>query len=164
MSAVTKGPEASIDMSIMGFISADISMSILPPCLADKQLLPDLVFLTLEALSNLITHHTLRIKEWVAAGLIHRIVIDEIHTVHGECFRTVCQILPRIVSLKIPVIAVSGSLPKGFRNHLLCHLGMCSMATPDHVNLVEDEDLLGDFPTGFQLTMLSKLHRRQGRF
>ena len=149
-SAKSKGIEASIDMSIFGFTADDIGMSALPPCLADQLLLPDLCFLTMEALGKLVTYHALRIKEWVTAGLIHRIVLDEVHTIFAERFRSAYDVLPRVVCLNVPMITMSGSLPAGFKNHLLFHLGMCTPLTLGDVDLVESDDLLGTFPTGFR--------------
>ncbi len=148
-SAVKKGLGASIDMSIMGFTSTDIGQSFLPPCLADKLLLPDIVFFSLEALSNLVRFHASRIKERVKDGLIHRIFIDEIHLAHGERFRPSCGILPRIVALNIPVMTMSGSLPDAFTPCLLSHLGACNQDKAGEVDLVECEELLGHFPMGF---------------
>jgi hypothetical protein len=157
-SALSLEIDTTMDMDIVGFTSEDMGQNQLPPCFRDRQSLPDLCFLTLDALVKLVSSHSLRIKEWVAAGLIHRIVIDEVHTVFGERYRSAYEVLPKLASLNIPVTTMSGSLPPGFRDNLFCHLGMCDPRTVEQVKVVESENLLGVFPPGFQFIVEEVQH------
>ena len=54
------------------------------------------------------------------------------------------------LSHSTPVMTMSGSLPDAFTPHLLSHLGTCNQDEAGEVDLVESEELLGHFPSGFE--------------
>ena len=77
--------------------------------------LPHLMFLSLEALHSLFTHHGTIIESWKERKLIRCIFIDEVHTIITELnFRTCYSVFQELATLGIPLIALSGTLDKNF--------------------------------------------------
>jgi hypothetical protein len=72
--------QSVFDIDIQGYTGQDIQVSSLPLVLQEARLLPEILFLTLEAAVNLVSHHGSKMNEWVGKGLVKRIFIDEVHT------------------------------------------------------------------------------------
>jgi len=95
----------------------DIHDNILPNILRDQPSLPTILFLSLEAISLLLKHHFNFMEELVSGDLIHKIYMDECHTILSENnFRKSYSCLSKLSLLKIPVMNLSGSFPKHFIN------------------------------------------------
>ena len=119
-----------------------------PGELADERVLPDIVFVSPEALRNLIQYQSARLGRLCSGGHIHRIIVDEIHTLFMEEFRSVYEYFPRLSTLGIPVTVMSGTVPPPFRDHLLRYLGLSREGlTPE---IIDGGDVLGHFPRDFR--------------
>jgi superfamily II DNA/RNA helicase len=158
LSSARNKTEAVIDMAIEGFDGQDIGESSLPPLLQEARLLPDILFVSLEAVVNLIRYHSPRIKEWVSMGLVKRFVIDEVHTLLSENFRSAYNFLPSLVKFEVPVMVMSGTVPSPLVPYLVRHLGMSSDAALDDIDVIECEDCLGTFPSDFRFTVQQDEH------
>lgn len=91
----------------------DIDEHLLPNCLRDKSMLPSIIFLSLEAIVCIVKYHTHFIQELVDNSLIHKIFIDECHTILSELsFREKYIYMNRLGAMGIPITAMSGSYPK----------------------------------------------------
>lgn len=139
-----------IDMELEGFDGQDIKEGTLPLLLQESQLLPNILFLSLEAMVNLIRFHSPKMKEWVALGLIQRIVVDEIHTLLAESFRSAYDFLPSLVTFEVPLIIMSGTVPRPLVPFLIRHLGMSADSELADVDLIHCDDCLGAFPSDFE--------------
>jgi hypothetical protein len=72
----------SLNSSICVFSGQDISDGVLPEELWEKDNLPSLLFLNLDAMNNLFKCFSEELKSWV--NVIDKIVIDEVHTILSE--------------------------------------------------------------------------------
>lgn len=143
---------SKLDINVEGFMGTDIGQTTLPLCLQEPVLLPDIVFLSLEALVNLLKFHIPAMKRWVSAELIGHFIIDEIHTIYGESFRNSYETLPSLVQFEVPVMTMSGTVPKLWVPYLVRHLGMSSDDQLADVDIIEVDDCLGSFPPDFRFT------------
>ena len=100
---------------IDSLIGSEINDNILPNILRDKAALPSILFLSLEAIALLIKHHWEYIEELAEESLVHKIYIDECHTLLSELnFRNKYAQLTKLVSIGLPIMTLSGSFPKVF--------------------------------------------------
>jgi hypothetical protein len=145
--------QSIFDIDIEGYTGQDIQVSSLPLVLQEARLLPEILFLTLEAAVNLVSHHGSKMNEWVGKGLVKRIFIDEVHTMLGEGFREAYATLPSLVKFEVPVMTMSGTVPGPLVPYLLRHLGMSTEEKLRDVDVVECDDCLGYFPPDFEFTV-----------
>jgi superfamily II DNA helicase RecQ len=144
------------DISTLGLTGKDIRQSsALPDGIKDKTMLPAILFLSLEALVNLLKFHHTTLNEWAVEHLIHRFIIDEVHTIYGESFRSAYEALPQLARYGIPIATMSGTVPRPLIPFLLPYLGLCLDDTLENLDLVETEDCLGSFPIDFNFLVHS---------
>ena len=116
----------------------DIHDNVLPNILRDKKSLPTILFLSLEGISALIKHHCCFMEELVSCELIHKIYIDECHTILSETnFRKSYACFTKLSVLKIPIMNLSGSFPKHFINGYLDYMHG-SMKTDSYNYFIHD--------------------------
>jgi len=135
-------------ISICVFKGGDVTECCLPEELSDTDALPNLLFLNLDAMSNLFHFHFEALKSWV--GFMDKIVLDEIHTIYSELsFREKYKVCSQLPLLGIPILALSGSVPL-FALPRLAHR-LCLTVTNDltDVKVIHGADIVGDFPDGF---------------
>ena len=145
--------EGKLEMDILSLTGQDIGESSLPGCLSEVEALPHLLFLTLEAMTKLIQHHVPAMTSWVEGNVIHRFIIDEIHTIYSEHFRSVYEVLPRMVRFGVPVMTLSATVPGRLVPSLLRHLGMSTDPSFLDVVMVDCHDGLGHFPSDFRFSI-----------
>jgi hypothetical protein len=137
-------------ISICVFKGGDIMDGCLPEELSDSSALPNLLFLNLNAMSNLFTFHFEVLKSWVP--FMDKIVLDEVHTIFSELsFREKYKVCAQLPLLGIPILALSGSVPL-FALPKLAHR-LCLTITKDLADLkvIHGTDIVGDFPKGFAI-------------
>jgi superfamily II DNA helicase RecQ len=149
--------QKQFDVSIESITTRELSNQSLPALLADDENLPDLVFVSLDAFVALFTNHSTSLSRWESGGKIHQIIIDEIHTIYGEIFRVAYQRLSELARFKIPIMTLSGTIPRTLVKQLSCHLNMTlngdgsDKDNGSDMDVIASEDLLGRFPSGFTI-------------
>ena len=93
----------------------DIRDNILPNILRDKDSLPSIIFVSLEAIRILFQHHASYLEELQRDDLIFKIYVDECHTILSELsFRDSYSCLAKLARLNIPMAVFSGSFQRAF--------------------------------------------------
>jgi hypothetical protein len=153
--AASRFLENIVDVWISTLNATDFRGSSVPDELLVDEIIPDLLFLTIDALSALMEKQKPRLANLCRKGLISRFVVDEIHTLLVEDFRSVYQCLQQLPSFGVPILTISGSLPKPFRSTLLGYVGMQHLEVPiggtNGVKLISDGDILGGFPSNWEV-------------
>lgn len=94
-----------------------------PNVLRDEDSLPSILFLSLEALSNLTEYHFDHLQKLSDKGKVYKFFVDECHTLLSELnFRRKYTSLQKIVRLKIPTMLFSGSFQKSFITKFMDYL------------------------------------------
>ena len=135
------------------FHSTDFGPAKFPQELRDDNILPDIVFLSLDALNLLIKHQFSRLERLCRHGKVARIFLDEIHTLFIEGFRSSYESLPRLASLGIPVVTMSATVPRPYLPHLLRYLKLSATndgPVDDVITVDHGGSLLGHFPSNFR--------------
>jgi superfamily II DNA helicase RecQ len=135
-------------ISICVFKGCDFMEGCLPEELSDSDALPNLLFVNLDAMSNLFNFHFEALKSWVP--FMDKIVLDEVHTIYSELsFREKYKVCPKLPILGIPILVLSGSVPL-FALPRLAHR-LCLSVNNDlsDVKVIHGADIVGDFPRGF---------------
>jgi superfamily II DNA helicase RecQ len=138
------------------FNTNDFGPTKLPEELQDDDILPDIVFLSLDGLDNLIKHQFARMRNLCRHGKVTTIFLDEIHTIFSEGFRSTYETLPRLASLGRPIVTMSATVPKPYLPHLLRYLKLSSSSdgsngSGNDVEIVDHGgSVLGQFPTDFR--------------
>lgn len=133
--------------------ASDFCRESLPDALAVDGVVPDLLFLSIDALSEFTARHAPSLARLCRSGLIHRFIIDEIHTILVEGFRPAYECLAKLPSFGCPILTLSGSLPSEFRENVMGYIGMqgdvlCS-TSQNGVKVIGGGDVLGRFPSDF---------------
>ena len=137
-------------VSISHFTGQEITQVSLPEEIADKERLPTLLFLNLDAMSNLFTFHFQHLESWV--DVVDKIVIDEVHTVCSELsFRDKYKVYWRLPVLGIPIVALSGSVPKFLVSKLAKQLCLSVARDLEDMKVIHGQDIIGNFPKGFRI-------------
>jgi superfamily II DNA helicase RecQ len=137
---------------VASFHTNDFGPAKFPQELQDNDILPDIVFLSLDGLNLFIKHQFARLLRLCQYGKVTRIFIDEIHTVFTEGFRSSYESLPRLASLGIPVVTMSATVPKPYLSPLLRYLKLSATVdglVDDVITVDHGGSLLGHFPTDF---------------
>jgi superfamily II DNA helicase RecQ len=133
------------DVSILGFTGSDIRQStILPEGLRNSSSLPDMLFLSLEGMANMLQFHPTTFKGWVEDKAIQRFIIDEAHTMLGETFRSGYEILPSLARHGVPIATMSGTVPGGVIPFLVKHLGLSADDALGDIDIINIEDCVGE--------------------
>jgi hypothetical protein len=114
----------------------------------DNQM-PDLLFMNVDTFSKLLLDHKPTLLSWKKRDIIDRIVIDEIHTLYGELFRSVNSALCRVSTIGCQIVTMSGTIPSSFVRPLTKHLRISTVGN-DVLSIVGGS-FIGDFPTGFRI-------------
>jgi superfamily II DNA helicase RecQ len=141
----------SLKSSICVFSGRDItSDGPLPEELRDKDNLPSLLFLNLDAVSNLFKYFSEVLKSWV--DVLDRIVIDEVHTILSEMnFRDKYKVYSELPSLGVPIVVLSGSLPIFAISRFAKQLGLSKTDNLSDVKVILGSHVVGRFPQGFKI-------------
>jgi DEAD/DEAH box helicase len=132
------------------FTGGDINVGLLPDELSNKEDLPNILFLNLDALFNLFTFHFETFKSWI--DNIDKIVIDEVHTFLTELsFREKYQVYWRLPVLGIPIIALSGSVPLFVLPRFATRLCLSCDKQMNDIKVIHGGVLFGHFPQGFRI-------------
>jgi superfamily II DNA helicase RecQ len=132
------------------FTGRDINVGLLPDELSNKDDLPSLLFLNLDALFNLFMFHAKTFKSWI--NVMDKIVIDEAHTFLAELpFREKYQVYWRLPVLGIPIVALSGSLPLFVLPRFAMRLCLTVDKHMADIKIIHGSDIFGKFPKGFQI-------------
>ena len=130
----------------------DCSSPFLPPALDESEgrELPNLLILSVDVMSALFDHHHGSLLRWSRAGKLHRIFLDEVHTVMGEGFRRAYDTIPYLAGLGVPTMALSATVPSELIEPLCHHFNLSPRSEGREViKIIESRDLLGHYPKGF---------------
>ena len=105
VAAVVDRLSSSFGVWVESLLGTDVARSRLPAVLSVNDTLPDLIFLSLEAIGGLLLYHFDSLLSLCRSRSIERIYIDELHTILSEPFRPHYEQLRRIGSLGVPVEA-----------------------------------------------------------
>jgi hypothetical protein len=142
------GFDSSISTSL--YTGRDITQGSLPDDISDKETLPSILFLNLDAIYNLFTFHLEHLKSWI--DVVDKIVIDEVHTIFSELsFRDKYKVYSRLPVLGIPIVALSGSVPKFVVSKFAKRLCLSVAADLRDIKVIDGDDIIGDFPKGFRI-------------
>jgi hypothetical protein len=140
------------DVSVVSLTTDECSASSLPVVLGNDSHLPNLAFFGLDAFVALHKHHQASLHQWATSGRIHRIFIDEVHTLFAETFRDSYDFLPQIAQYGVPIMTMSGTVPSTLFGPLSRYLGMTATADDQSdLDVIVSSDLLGSFPPGFKI-------------
>ena len=153
-SMISTAKQTKVDVRSVTLTASDFSLGELPDVISDMKNLPDVVFMSLDAIWVLERNHSFILKEWVTAGKLGRIIVDEIHTIYSEIgFRTRLECLPRLAKYEVPIMTLSGSLPRRFLPPLMKYLAL-SKGTLDDMTISHSDRVLGSFPSGFRFSVV----------
>lgn len=103
------------NISVESLKGKDVDDNIIPNTLRDKDSLPSILFVSLEAIKTLVEYHYLYFEQLEKDDLMYKIYIDECHTILSELnFRRNYHSLAKLAQLNIPIALFSGSFQKGF--------------------------------------------------
>jgi superfamily II DNA helicase RecQ len=140
------------DVSVVSLTTSECSESSLPLVLANDDHLPNLAFFGLDAFVSLHTYHQASLFRWAKSGKIHRIFMDEIHTLFGETFREKYDHLRQIAQYGVPIMTLSGTVPPTLVQELSRYLNMANNDNGIDADVIVSNDLLGTFPPGFNIS------------
>ena len=142
------GFDSSISTS--QYTGRDITQGPLPDHISDKEMLPCILFLNLDAIFNLFTFHLEHLKSWI--DVVDMIVIDEVHTVFSElCFRDKYKVYSRLPVLGIPIVALSGSVPKFVLSKFAKRLCLSVTTDMEDMKVIHGDNIIGNFPKDFRI-------------
>jgi superfamily II DNA helicase RecQ len=120
----------------------------LPNDLKNVDLLPSILFVSLEAMSLLFKNHSVYMKNLVERELVHKVFVDECHTILTEVnFRDKYLCMRELVGANIPVMSMSGSFPKRLIDDYVGYMfGGDDRSGNMNVKCILDESLFGDKP------------------
>ena len=137
-------------VSILTFTGSDIQVDKLPTELSNKDALPSLLFLSLDALSNLVSFFPEDVKSWKDS--VEMIVVDEVHTIFCEMdFRDKYSVYSKLSLLGIPIVGLSGSVPLFALDRLVTRLCWSVKANQSDMKIIHGGDVVGTFPLGFKI-------------
>ena len=148
------------DVSVASITTAECSQTSLPRQLQDDSNLPKLMFFGVDAFAALLKHHSAHITRWVSDKSWHRLICDEVHSFHSELFRSVYDDMRFATEHRVPLMTMSGAVPRSFVDPLAKYLNMAesSECCKKDVDVICCPDLLGAFPSGFDI--VCKEHTR----
>lgn len=131
-------------INVEKLIGLDVYDNLRPNVLRDKSSLPTLLFLSLEAVAKLVDYHFEYLRELQNDGLIHKIYIDECHTLVSELnFRNKYHALGKLSALNIPMMLQSGSFNRSFIKNFAKYM-FCLENDNNSYNLLMDDNLFGN--------------------
>jgi hypothetical protein len=137
-------------ISIRFYTGRDILEGQLPEDLSDKEDLPSLLFISVDAMYNLFAFFHEDLKSWY--NFVDKIVIDEVHTIISELsFREKYRVYFRLPVLGIPIVALSGSVPLFAVSRFAKRLCLSVVDDLSDMKVIHGGDVVGDFPNGFKI-------------
>ena len=119
------------------------------PGILQEHALPDIIIVTMEGIKILLESFKNEIRTLCKKGLIHRIVIDEVHTMLNESyFRKAYTVYSTLSILRIPIILMSGSLPNNLIFPLCKSLHLAKH--PTDIDIISNDIHLNKFPKNFK--------------
>jgi hypothetical protein len=141
---------SSLGIRTFLFQGSDFLDGIFPDVLESPHDLPDILFMNLDAISNLLEFHKPVVTSWVSFKKLDRIVLDEVHTMISEsCFRDKYRVYQLLPSVGVPIIALSGSIPTFLITRFLHKLCLSTKEDLSDVKIIRGTDIIGNFPPGF---------------
>jgi hypothetical protein len=138
------------EISILSFTGSEIHEGVLPAELQNKETLPQLLFLNLDAMYNLFFFFPDDVRSWTSS--VDKIVLDEIHTIYSEMrFRQKYKVYESLAVLGIPIVGMSGSVPLFAITRLARHLCLSVLDDLSDVKVIQGGDVIGEFPPGFKI-------------
>lgn len=149
--------EGTTDAWIVALNGSDFRGTSLPDELSVDGIVPDILFLSIDALAAFVERQRPRLARLCREGSIHRFVLDEIHTILVEGFRPVYETLAQLPSFGVPILTMSGSLPIQFRHTVLKYIGVAAdgpsiPGSAGDVKMIGGGDVLGEFPSDFSFS------------
>jgi superfamily II DNA helicase RecQ len=134
----------SYGLQCLAVKGSDVTRESIPPDLRHEKL-PSIIFMTIDALSNLLSFHIGYVRQWAERKLLWKFFIDEIHTIFTESkFRPSYECLRKVSQFGVPIVTLSGSLPPRLLPSLLHYIGMSKDALLQDVDVVESGDPVGN--------------------
>ena len=162
MEATSAFLQKHTDPWIVSYNASDFRGRKFPNELSLADILPDVVFITIDALAAFLEDHKPVLSRLCRNGLIQRFILDEIHTLLTEGFRPVYESLSLLPAFGVPILTLSGSLPREFRSSLLSYIGMSTSLTGyGEVKLIGGGDVLGPFPSDFKFSCMASTNPRK---
>ena len=122
------------------------------PGIFQEHALPDVIVITMEGIKILLDSFLNEFKELSTQGLIHRIVVDEVHTILAEIFfRKAYSVYTKLSILRIPIILMSGSLPTNLVYPLCKSLDIAKH--PTDIDIISNNIHLNKFPKTFKFVI-----------
>jgi hypothetical protein len=101
--------------------------------------------------------HPTTLKQWVDERMVKCIIVDEIHTILGEGFRSANEHLPSLASLRVLVATMSGTIPGPLLPSIIKYLGLSKDADQGgDIDVVEVKDCIGTFPSTFKFAVIEQ--------
>ena len=132
------------------YTGQEIKEGCLPEDLSNKNELPSLLFLNLDAMYNLFFSFYQDLKSWVE--FVDKIVLDEVHTIFTEfllCHKY--NVYFQLPVLGIPIVVLSGSVPCFALTRLAKRLCLSVKDDLSDLKVIHRGDVIGDFPKGFKI-------------
>ena len=106
----------------------------------------------MEGIKILLESFTNEFKKLGTKGLIHQIVVDEVHTMLNESyFRKAYSVYTTLLILRIPIILMPGSLPNNLIYPLCKSLDIAKH--PTDIDIIYNDIYLNKFPKNFKFIM-----------
>jgi hypothetical protein len=141
---------SSLGIRTFLFQGSDFQDGTLPDVLESPHDLPDILFMNVDAISNLLEFHKPVVMSWVSLKKLDWIVLDEVHTMISEsCFRDKYRVNQLLPSVGVPIIALSGSIPTFLITRFLQKLCLSTKEDLSAVKIIRGTDIIGNFPPGF---------------
>jgi hypothetical protein len=124
--------------------STQINSDVLPPQLEDGGF-PNLLFLNLDGAATLLRYHLSHLQNLAKRSQLKRIYVDEFQQILVEYgFRSSYQSLRELGRIGVPVMCLSGSIPRNMAMSLMSYCGLIRDIDERSVDVVTPTDPIGD--------------------
>jgi Helicase conserved C-terminal domain/DEAD/DEAH box helicase len=137
------------------FDTAELTTYDVPDFLSNPAFLPSLIIMTVDGIAKFQKHHPAVLEQWKEQRPIHRVYVDEAHTIYSEIsFRPAYESL-RNVRLWGPVTLLSATLPTSLHASVCSYLHISSFADFNQkVDVVgECRPYTGGYEHGFEFNV-----------
>jgi hypothetical protein len=139
---------------MLGLLEEKLSVSFLDSTQINKDACPDvltgkdvsaLLFLNLDGAALLIRFHLVRLQTMARQNLLKRIYLDEFQQLVVEYgFRSSYQCLRELGRIGVPVMCLSGSMPRDIAMSLMSYCGLSQTLESDSLDIIGPGDPVGD--------------------
>lgn len=157
LAATTKALlQVSDRVRVSSYDRTELSGIRLPNDLQHAAFLPNIIILSIDGLQALIDAHRETVRQWSEQQILQRIFLDEIHTLFVETFRDAYDVLPKLPQFKVPIMALSGTVPRPLLPVLCRYLHLSEGGDiHDSMHVVtSDQPVVGCFPSGFEVAII----------